>query len=72
MRKPTHAEYAVIILAIALSMIGFGSFAVILAVQAPQAKSEIAHVVMNRGACLIGVGVAALLIYWGGRRLRGL
>ena len=70
-KKPTPAEYAVIVVGSSILLIGFGVVALVFAMRAPASKHEAAVALAQRGFWCLGIGIAIALGFWLYRRLKG-
>jgi hypothetical protein len=70
MKKPTPAEYAVLVVSSSVLFVVVGLIALALAIRAPESKHELAVALAHHGFRCLGIGVAIALGYWLYRRLK--
>ena len=68
-QKPTHSEYAVLVVFGSGLFIILGVIAVVAAFRAPPEKHALAATVMNGGILSLGVGVTLAVGFWLFRRM---
>jgi len=68
-RPPTPAEYAVAVVLISGSLIGFGIVGFIFAFRAPPEKHELALALEHYSALSLGIGIGVALVAWLVRKL---
>ena len=69
-KKPTPAEYVVIVVGSSILLIGFGVVALVFAMRAPADKHEMTVALTHRGLWCLGIGIVIALGYWLYRRLK--
>jgi protein-S-isoprenylcysteine O-methyltransferase Ste14 len=69
-KKPTPAEYAVLVVFSSAVFVIVGVVALVIAIRAPAEKHELAVALAHRGFWCLGIGAAIALAYWLFRRLK--
>ena len=69
-KKPTPAEYAVLVVFSSAVFVIVGIVALVIAIRAPAEKHELAVALAHRGLWCLGIGAAIALAYWLFRRLK--
>jgi hypothetical protein len=70
LKKPTPAEYAVLVVSSSVLFVVVGGISLVVAIRAPEREHEWAVALTHRGFWCLGIGVAIALAYWLYRRLK--
>ena len=69
-KKPTPAEYAVLVVSSSILFVVVGVIALVFAFRAPASKHEVAVALAHRGFWCLGIGIVIAVAYWLYRRLK--
>jgi hypothetical protein len=68
-KRPTPSEYAVLVVFISAVFIVLGVVAIVVGLQAPAEKQELAVALVQQGAWCLGIGVTIAFGFWLFRRM---
>lgn len=69
-KKPTPAEYAVLVVFVAAAFIVLGTVELVLGFRAPPERHELALLLEHRGFWCLAIGVAIAAAFWLFRRFK--